>query len=516
MKISLNIKILLILLFCNNISNAQSLLFPQDYIFEQIKRNETLILSVDSVPRPAIFPFANGIDSLSYYKANRKWFSRKLLQDNFISIKKNDTIDNEVNTFLLSVDPVFNFSAGKELLNNKTINTYTNTRGVYASLIINKNLKIETAFIENQSVFPEQITAQITLKKDALGLGRWKQFKENGFDYAMSSGIIWWKLNNHIQFYAGHGKQKIGNGYRTFFLSDLAFNYPFARFDFSFLKSKINYSVTNAVLMNLTPTVNININKPPGTEALLQKKPFSYQYLSLSLNKHVQFGLFHGIVWPASDEKNKLNLSANYFNPIMFANLAVYGFNSKPLMLGGAEGKINLTKSFAFYFQLCTDGKKDSLKNTHSLGLQTGIKWFNAFGLKNMFFQVEYNEYTNSLYQGSKRFGQEEYSHYNNSLGYMFNSNSGNEFVSIFAWRHKRFLVSLKNNYFSEPAFSQGILLNEGKISFMLQPKTNMNLSAGIVSRNTHQTQAKLISNESNWLFISFATSLFNCYFDTQ
>jgi len=500
----------------NNISNAQSLLFPQDYIFEQIKRNETLLTAKDSIYRPAVFPFANGIDTFSFYKSNRNWFSKKLLQDNFINIKKNDTINNEVNEIQLLVDPVFNFSVGREYLNNKTINTYNNTRGVIATLSINKNLKFETAFFENQSVFPEALTEQIKIKNEVLGLGRWKTFKENGFDYAMSAGVFWWKINNHVQLYAGHGKQKIGNGYRSFFLSDLAFNYPFARFDFSFFKSKINYSITNAVLINLTPTVNININRPLGTEALLQKKPFSFQYLSYTMNKTLQFGFFQGIVWPASDEKNRLNLSANYFNPILFTNLAVYGFNSKPLILAGFEGKINLTKTFHFYFQLCTDGKKDSLKNTQSIGLQSGLKWFKALGIKNLFVQFEYNEFTNALYQQSVKNSQDAYSHYNSSLAYPINANTGNELVSIIAWRYKRMLLSIKNNYFENASLTNNTLLSEGKLSFILQPKTNMNLSVGFISRNFHQPQSQINSNQSTWLFISFATSLYNRYFDTE
>ena len=514
MKINLIIKILLILLFCNNISNAQSLLFPQDYIFEQIKYNETILIAKDSIHRPGIFPFANGIDTLTFYKANRKWLSKKLLQDNFINIKKNDTINNEVNEIKICVDPVFNFSVGREYLNNKTINTYNNTRGVLAFLSINKNLKLETAFIENQSVFPELLSEQIKNKNEVLGLGRWKTFKENGFDYAMSAGILWWKINNHIQLYTGHGKQKIGNGYRSFFLSDLAFNYPFARFDFSFFKSKINYSITNAVLMNLSPTVNINNNRPPGTEPLLQKKPFSFQYLNYTMNKVLQFGFFQGIVWPASNEKNRLNLSANYFNPILFSNLATYGFNSKPNILAGFDCKINLTKTFDFYFQLCTDGKKDSLKNTQSIGLQSGLKWFNAFGLKNLFVQFEYNEFTNALYQQSIKNSQDSYSHYNSSLAYPINSNTGNELVSIIAWRYKRMLFSIKNNYFESAGTDN--LLSEGKLSFILQPKTNMNFSVGFISRDIHKSQSQINSNKSTWLFISFATSLYNRYFDTE
>jgi hypothetical protein len=497
-------------------SRAQSLLFPQEYLYEQFKHNERLNLKTDSIEKTCVFPLIEKQDSFCFYKSGRKWLGRKLLQDNFIQIKKNDTINGEVNTFELIIDPIFNFSAGQEQRLNKSIKTYNNTRGVIASLKINQQLKLETSFIENQSVFPEYISDQITLKKDALGQGRWKTFKTNGFDYAMSSGVLWWKINKNVQLFAGHGKQKIGNGYRSFLLSDQSFNYPYLRFDFSFLKSKIHYTSTYAVVMNLTPTIDINQNKPYGTEALLQKKPFSYQYVSFNLLKSFQFGLFQGIVWPAGDEKNKLHLSANYFNPIVFTNLAVYGFHSKPLILAGLDGQILITKTFRTYFQLCTDGKKDSLKKTQSFGLQTGIKWFNAFGLKNLFFQIEYNEYNDALYQSNNRTQQDTYSHYNQSLGFTFNSKSRNEAVCLIAYRYKRLMLSLKNNYFRYYTFKESTLLNEGKLSYLLQPKTNMNISLSVVTRNLHHNSTQINSDQSKWLFISFATSLFNRYFDTE
>ena len=495
---------------------AQSILYPQEYLFEQLKINERINLKVDTTSKPNLFPYMEKQDSLFYYKTGRNWLRRKLLQDNFIHIEKTDSTNNEKNRFELVIDPLFNFSTGQEQQLSKNSNTYNNTRGVIASLKINHNLFFETSFIENQSVFPDYIAKQVTLKKDALGHGRWKPFKENGFDYAMSSGVLWWKMNKHVQVYAGHGKQKIGNGYRSFLLSDQSFNYPYLRFDLSFFNSKINYTSTYALLMNLTPTVNINTNKPQGTEALLQKKPFSYQYLHFNIHKCFQLGLFQGIVWHASDEKNKLNLTADFFNPLLFANLGIYGFKSKPLTLAGLDAKIQLTKTFNTYFQLCTDGKKDSLKNTQSIGLQTGVKWFNAFGLKNLFFQLEYNEFTNGLYQSKLSVKQESYLHYNQSVGYAFNSNNGNEIICFIAYRYKRLLFSLKNNLLPDYSFQQSILLNEGKMSFILQPKTNMNVSVGVISRNIHHDATQLNSDKSKWLFISFATSLFNRYFDTQ
>jgi len=342
-------------------------------------------------------------------------------------------------------------------------------------LRINQNFQFQTAFTENQSVFPNYLQIEVEKNKEVLGQGRWKNFKINGYDYAMASGVFNWKISKHVALFGGHGKQKIGHGYRTFFISDQAFNFPFLRFDFSFLKSKIHYSNLYGVLMNLNATVDVSKNQPFGAEPLLQKKPFSYQYLSVYPSKRIQVALFQGIVWPAGDAKNNVSILPH--------------------------------------------GKKDTSKQTQSMGFQLGTKWYDAFGLKNLFLQFEYNEFTNHFLQYASPDKKLDYRHYNGPLSYNTGtSEEGAEIDFILAYRYKRFLISEKMVFFLYPSFQHFNFVQDSKLSFILQPKNNTNLSLGMMSRGNFVNfgLGRKITDLSNWFYFSFSTSLYNIYLDIR
>jgi len=518
----ISILIFTICLIYSNQARSQSILFPQDYFFEQYKNQKNYTtFSKDTFYHTSIFPVVNenslSYDSINYFESGRNWIERKFLQDNFISLNKRDTLAGEVNNFKLTIDPVLNLNGGVARSISEIRATYTNTRGVIANLQINKRFKIETAFIENQSVFPLYISTQVNSSLDVLGQGRWKTFKKKGYDYAMSSGVVWWQASKNVELFLGHGKQKIGNGYRSFLLSDQAFNYPYARIDITSHKLKLKYTATYAVLMNLKPTVDNITNRPPGTEALIQKKPFSYQYLSFQPSKYFSVALFQGIVWKPGDEKNKLDVSPNYFNPIIFSNLATYGFNSTPEINAGIESNLKITKNTQLYCQLASDGKLDTNKRNRSFGLQIGMKLFNAFTLKNLFLQAEYNVYGGKLHQNTNLSGTPNlYTHYSQNLAYRTNLADGKEIIGLAAYKYKRFLITAKAIVFPKDNYENSSTFAEGKFSFILQPKTNMNVSAGCVLKDVHKKSNTLAGNpnRTQWIYLSFATSLFNSYYD--
>lgn len=512
-------------MFSLNIA-SQTILFPQEYFFEQYKNQKNYTtFSSDTCYHTSLFPVINNntlsYDSLNYYKTGRNWLSRKLLQDHFIDLKVDDTTANEINQFHLELNPLLNLNVGQVHEKNSNDKIYTNTRGIVAKLQFNKRLTLETAFIENQSFFPSYVQKELIATKDALGQGRWKEFKKTGYDYAMSSGVIWWGISKNVQVYFGHGKQKVGNGYRSMFLSDISHNYPYARIDLTSYKLKLKYTATYALLMNLTPT--LNLHTPQGTEILLQKKPYSFQYISYSPSKHISIGLFQGVVWKPSNERSIMDVSPNFLNPLIFTNLGVYGFNSTPEIVAGVESNIRLTKDIQFYFQLATDGKKDSLKKAQSYGLQIGLKLFDAFTIKNLFLQVEYNEYKNNFYRNVTLASSPSlYSHYGQNLAYRTSGVSGQEAIAMAAYKYKRFMFTVKANYFPDITLEKSTTFSDGKISFVLQPKTNMNIALGCVLRNVQNKNNSLLNNQisynnasyTQWIYLSFTTSLYNIYFD--
>lgn len=510
-------------------SFSQTLLFPQEYIFDQYKNASTYTLfSKDTLQSTSLFPNRNiqpiDFDKTNFYKESRKWFARKCFQDNLVIVDKLDTLAGEVNRFRFSADPLFNFQYGKT--NEVDASTcYTNTRGIIARFGVNNNFYFETAFIENQSTFLSYIDDAVINSKEVLGQGRWKTFKKTGYDYAMASGVLWWKPAKCFEIYLGHGKQKIGNGYRSLLLSDQSFNYPYARFDFNIDKAHIKYTSTYALLMNTSATANANTSQytPPGTEVLLQKKPFSYQYISWTPHKRFSIAAFQGIVWQPSDARNKLNVGLDFVNPLIYTSTAIYGFDSHPKIVLGADLNIKILRNLQLYAQYAFDGKKTLYDNKTGYGIQGGIKWFDAFTLKNLFIQGELNMYRNNLYAINSKNCITNYSHYSNLLTLPAYGENGNELVGIAAYRFKRIMFSGKGNFLfysfnSATAIQRKYITSlDTKLSVIVNPKTNMNISIGALSRNFNTLSLKQLFKKGAYdqmIYVSFKTSLYNTYFD--
>lgn len=524
---------LILCAFSSFASFSQNLLFPQEYIWDQYKNASAYtLLSKDTLQNTSLFP--NRIvspidfDKSNFYKENRKWLVRKLFQDSWISINKSDTLAGEVNQFRFSLDPLFNFQYGKT--NETESYCYTNTRGIIARLGINNNFYFETAFSENQSTFLSYVDDAVQSSKEVVGQGRWKKFKDgtgyaSGYDYAMASGVVWWKPAKWFEIYAGHGKQKIGNGYRSLLLSDQSFNYPYARFDFNITKAHLKYTTTYALLMNTKATANANPTQftPPGTEVLLQKKPFSFQYLSWTPEKHFSIGLFQGIVWQPTDAQNKADVHLDFVNPVIGINTAVHGFNSYPKILLGADATVKILKDLHLYGQFAFDGEKVNNESKKGYGIQGGVKWFNAFTLKNLFMQGELNMYRNRLYSINSVSSVTGYTHYGNQLTLPAYGDNGNELVGIAAYRFKRIMFSGKGNfmfynyYLNKDLQRKYITSIDAKLSVIINPKSNMNISVGSMSRNFNSLTLKQIFKKGTvdqMFYISFKTSLYNIYFD--
>ena len=81
--------------------------------------------------------------------------------------------------------PIIAFFKGKEL--KTPTETFVNTRGYLIEGHLGKTISFATSFAENQSILPNYLHAKIKTHKIVPGQGYARDFKETGFDYAMSS-----------------------------------------------------------------------------------------------------------------------------------------------------------------------------------------------------------------------------------------------------------------------------------------------------------------------------------------
>jgi hypothetical protein len=525
-----------------------------DWLYTFTDNNNPSQQAIHSGFRPAIensdkhflseCSFRNSIDVAKQLDSNyvlpprSKWLKRKLKQESFIIV--NDTSDK----FHLTIDPLFNFQLGRGDDGIKNQNYYNNTRGFILRSDIGKQFSFESSFYENQSTFPSYIADYADTFKIVPGQGRWKKFKSNGFDYAMASGYVSYTPSKHINLQLGTGKHFIGDGYRSLLLSDNAFNYPYLRITTTF--GKFQYTNMYAVFMNLNKGTSV---ASLGTEALFQKKAASFQYLSWNIHKRVQFGLFQGLIWEASDSRNRQNLNLNYFNPVIFTNAFVYSLNNTNNILLGSTLKVKILKNNYVYGQYILDGYDVTGSIFNKQGFQIGLKGFDLFTAKNLNVLVEYNQVLPYTYAHVSP--EQSYSHYNQPLAHPLGANF-KEFSGILSYRYKDFICRAKlvyalvgkdndpnapHAFFPYPSYStvgNNIFIsdasavnglnstnnyqNQGEettiinidlsLSYIVNPINNMQITAGFNYIDGHTNVPLTL------VYFSFKTSLSNIYYD--
>lgn len=509
-------KIVLLFLISSFAVHAQSLLFPSDYFFDLHRQREALKDTAAAYPQhlsmqPFQYQLDPKIDTFNYYIDDLGKVGRRLLFENLIRVNAKDPRAGNA-TFRLTIDPVFNFQGGTDISAKKLEKIYTNSRGALVKGSINEKIKFESAFFENQSTFVNYVDSFALATQVVPGQGRYKKFKLNGYDYAFASGVVSYEAGKNFSIQAGHGKQKVGNGYRSLLLSDNAMNYPFVRFNSKFFKGRVQYTNIYASLMNLTAG---GAKTPPGTERLFQKKAAAFQQLSWQVHKRVNLSFFQGMIWNASDSSNRQHIDAGYLNPVIYTNLAAYGLHNKNNILIGGDIQVKLFKSLALYGQVMLDDI-DSLHHSKG-GFQAGMKYYDVFTVKNLFIQAEYNSISNYPYTST--YASQDYSHYNQGIAYPFSQYRGNELVLILAYNYKRFFGQFKVNLFNNESgyAAQQLAFGDFNAGFMINPKTNTNICAGVNYRDSSikNHNSPITATAFNTLvYFSLRTSLYNVYWD--
>ncbi len=422
-------------------------------------------------------------------------------------------VQSKKENYKLRIDPLIGYDLGRNLVDTVTRNLGTNTRGFVASAYIGNDFYCETIFSENQSFYPDYLISFSQATGVTPGQGRHKPFKIRGYDYAFSTGFFSYQAFKNLNIQVGHGKHKIGRGYRSLLLSDNSFNYPYARITQQWFGGKLQYTNIYAVLMNLVPANKIPV---PNAERLYQKKPAAFQYLSYNFTEFLNIGLFQGIIAEVGNSKNKPQLDWMYASPVIFSHAAYYGMNSKNNVLLGADAKLKLTNTINLYGQFMADdiSNKDTLGN--GMGYQVGINYFNALGVKNLFFQAEYNSTTEKAYKNPLDVQTiQSYSHYNQPLA--FTPGTGSELVLIADYKKKNFYGNVKYHYqsvlFNKKELYSNNIINT-VVGYMINRAYNLCFNIGYVYRYQNFNTFNVDNHSTHYLYFGIKTNLYNVYTD--
>jgi len=317
-------------------------------------------------------------------KGSDGWWSRKLWGEHLVQVQSKD--------YWFTLDPVIDFSVGKNTDSNHK-GTFNNTRGVYIQGGLGKKLNFSATVLESQGRFPDYFNQFAeTLKPFGPdpgiipGRGIAKRFKRDAYDYPVAEGYLSYAPANFLNIQFGHGKNFIGDGYRSLLLSDNASPYPYLKLNTKFWK--IKYTNTWMWLRDVRPEVTV--------DGAFLTKYMANHYLSWNVSKKFNLGLFESVMWTNTNDRG---FDINYLNPIIFyraiefatgpeAGNAIIGLSSKYKW----NDKVNLYGQFILDEFSLSDVKGGNKSWKNKFGFQLGAKYYNAFDVKNLLLQFEFNQ----------------------------------------------------------------------------------------------------------------------------
>ena len=184
----------------------------------------------------------------SLMKPRKTWFGRKWWNEHMVAFSAED--------YWFTLDPGLDIETGRD----GDLKTYNNTRLVHLQGGLGDRINISAVVYESQGRFANYFNAYAeSIKPDGgnpaiiPGFGIAKEFRTDSYDYPIATGYVSYTANKFFNLQFGHGKQFIGDGYRSLMLSDNASPYPYLQLNTTVWKLK--YTNTWMSLRDVRPEV---------------------------------------------------------------------------------------------------------------------------------------------------------------------------------------------------------------------------------------------------------------------
>ncbi|PQB06042.1 gliding motility protein RemB [Aureitalea marina] len=470
-------------------------------------------------------------------KNKTSWWGRKWWNEHLVTWKGKD--------FWVTLDPGVDLQVGKDT--GADVDTYNNTRLLYTQGGIGKQFNFFAVVYESQGRFADYFNRYAEARAPdggnpavIPGRGIAKNFKSDSYDYPVATGYISFTPSKYFNFQLGHGKNFFGDGYRSLFLSDFAAPYPFFKINTTFWKLK--YTNTWMSLRDVRSEVT--------EDGSFRTKWMAHHYLSVNITKRWNLGLFESVIW---ENDNDRGFDFNYINPVIFLRAIEFSTGSRGgNALIGISSKYKISDRVNVYGQWLIDefssgdffGANGSYKNKQAY--QIGLKYYDAFGLKGLFLQGEYNRVR--PYTFSHNTVVLNYGHTNQSMAHVMDANFW-EALAIARYQNGRwfgdakFIFAKRGFEFNTPEDSffyggniygtednrisdEGNDLAQGNTTdffhteltagYLINPATNLKIYATLIYRDFQPqvNTADVFSNQTTWFNLGVRTDLFNWYYD--
>jgi len=470
-------------------------------------------------------------------KGSDAWWRKKLWDEHLVQVQGRD--------YWFTVDPILDLQVGKDT-EAEFSTTFNNTRGVWIQAGLGKNFNFSTSIYESQGRFADYYNQYIESIRASPGepivpgRGVSKRFKDDAYDYPVAEAYLSYSPVDFLNIQFGHGKNFIGDGYRSLFQSDATSPYPFVKLSTTFWK--IKYTNTWMSLRDVRADVL--------EDGAFLTKYMANHYLSWNASKRLNIGLFESVLWT---DANNRGVDLNYLNPVIFYRAIEFetGQNAGNAILGASakykwNNKVNLYGQFVLDEFSLTDvtGGDKSWKN--KFGYQFGVKYFDAFRIDNLLLQFEYNRVRPYTYSHNSIVLN--YAHNNQPMAHLWGANFS-EAILIGRYNYRRwyadakFIVGKRGFDFNTPddnfnyggnvygdererPSNTGIEVGQGNqvnvfqadlnAGYIINPVTNLRLFTNITYRsfNPDAVTETLAKSNTAWFNIGIRTDVFNAYND--
>lgn len=473
------------------------------------------------------------------YKDKSSWFGRKLWNEHMVTLQGDD--------YWFTLDPAADLQLGFETADNEDQSfTYNNTRAVIFQGGLGSKLNFYTVFYESQGSFAgyynrfaRSIAPDGGNPAIVPGRGIAAEAADGNFDYPVAEAYLSYSPSKYFNFQFGHGKNFIGDGYRSLLLSDNASPYPFFKMSTKFWKFK--YTNMWMSLRDVRSDVTQN--------GSFRTKFMANHYLSFNATKRLNLGFFENVIWTNDNDRG---FDLNYLNPIIFYRAIEFSTGSRGgNALIGLSAKYKFSDRFNAYAQVIIDefstgavfSSNKSFQNKQ--GVQLGVKYYDAFNIENLQLQLEYNQVRPYVYSNNEIVLN--YGHNNQSMAHLWGANF-REFIAIARYQNDRWygtakaiygkrgfeLGAIDDVYYGGSIYGNdenipsefGIEIGQGntantligniELGYIVNPSTNFKLYTNVLYRNHTIEQFDPVNFEESTVWVNFGirTDIFNWYYD--
>lgn len=472
--------------------------------------------------------------SKTYYKASDSLIPFKFYSFNnfFLSKMLNEKPEKRI-WYQLQLHPLFDAEVGQDVLTNKFLKNISG--GTHLKLNINNDFTFAGNIIGGTLQQPFYIDTTFANLKISPEFGQTYGNQKNGYSFIDYTGYLSYspKNNPYFNLQAGRGKHFIGDGYRSVLLSDFAPAYPFFR--------------VNATIWHFQYNVWYTWMNDPiqagGIKKNFTNKYGAFHYLSYNILKELNIGLFENVIWRGTDTNQVRTFDPAYLNPIVFYRPQEYSVGSPDNSFLGININAKIFKTAKLYAQLGLDefflkeirARKGWWANKQAW--QLGAKYINAFKVKGLSVQLEYNQVRPYTY--SHGVVAQNYAHYGYALAHPLGANFL-EYLGIINYRKNRTQIQIKGiyaimgkdsttnlgsniylSYVTRPfeyghKTGQGIKTNymqsDIKFTYFLIPDMNLRIEIGYIQQTIINTKGYELQNP--YIYFGLKTSFWNTYRD--